>query len=118
MKIFDEEGNLLGDFIESQKDDISDTGCLAAIPLILLKVIPLTLLFLIFWLIYKAVKFILKWLCLGGLWLLKKLGEGCLWLLPKLGVGCLWLAKQLLRCIWWLLRLPFTLIFRKKTPKF
>ena len=118
MKIFDEDGNFLGEFIDSQKDDISDTGCLSAIPLILLKVIPLTIIVLILWLIYKAISFILKWLCIGGLWLLKKLGTGCLWLLPKMGVGCLWLAKQLLRCIWWLLRLPFTLIFRQKTPKF
>ena len=74
MKIFDEEGNLLGDFIESQKEDISDTGCLTAIPLILFKVLPLTLLFGILWLIYKAISFILKWLCIGGLWLLKKHG--------------------------------------------
>ena len=118
MKVFDENGNFLGDFIESQKEDIADTGCLAVIPLLLLKVLPLTLLVLILWLIYKAVSFILKWLCIGGLWLLKKIGLGCLWLLPKLGAVFLWLGKQLLRCIWWLLRLPFTLIFQKKTPKF
>ena len=96
MEIFDKDGKLLGEFIESQKDDLSDASCSGMLFILFFKVIPLIILVLILWTILRIISFILKWLCTGSLWLL----------------------KQLARCIWWLLRLPFCLILLKKLPEF
>lgn len=87
MKIFDEDGNFLGEFIEDSKDKISDSfddsvgnGCVTFLYMILLIIIVAII-----------------WYILKGIFIL---------------------CKFLLRIIWWLVRVPFCLIFRKEWPEF
>ena len=87
MELFDKDGNFVGEFIEKQKDDVSDafsTSWALGILCFFWKPIP-TIIVLLLWLIFKVIFSITK-LCL--------------------------------KCAWWLIRLPFCLIFQKKWPKF
>ena len=98
MKIFDEDGNFLGDFIADQKDKVSDSfdespgdGCLC-----ILYLIPFILIVIILYYLLKLFIII------------------CRYLLKLLVIIC----KFLIRIIWWILRLPFYLIFYRETPEF
>ena len=91
MKLFDENGNFVGEFISDSIEQVSDSykssfgdGCLA-IFIVLSVRFPILLLLIVLWLILKLIWIILKFA---------------------------------LRIVWWLVRLPFTLISRKKVPKF
>lgn len=87
MKVFDKDGNFLGEFIEDSKDKISDSfdesvgnGCITFLYMILIIVIVA-----IVWYIFK---------------------------------GIVLLFKFILRILWWIIRTPFCLIFRKEWPRF
>ena len=105
MKIFDECGNFLGDFVESTSDAIScakDTVCdLASVSIVLgiigfilapgitLAIIPILFIFHLFIAVIKTTINIVWWvilLIIGG--------------------------------VWWVIRLPFTLVFLKRFPEF
>ena len=87
MKVFDEHGNLLGEFIEDSKDKVSESfdnslpeGCVC-----LLYMIPVIILLYVLWLL--------------------------LGLMLKL-------CKLVLRAAWWVIRVPFCLIFLGEWPEF
>ena len=91
MKIFDEDGNFIGEFIsdsvEQAKDSYDDSGvsgCLFVSLLLSIK-FPFILVLIIFWYFLK-----LMWV----------------------------IFKFFLRIFWWIIRLPFTLIFRGEFPEF
>lgn len=95
MKIFDENGNYLGEFIEDTKEKVEDAfeeSWLWGIVFLLIVAPGWTLLGLIVWGLFKILKFVMV-------------------LLYKLLI-------LFLRCLWWILRLPFCLVFHHKTPKF
>lgn len=91
MKLFDEYGNYIGEFVENSVDNVTSSyqesfgaGC-AAVLIALVARFPI--------LIVLVILFAILWL---------------LWAILKLA----------LKIIWWLLRMPFTLIFRKEFPEF
>ena len=84
MEVFDKDGNLIGEFIDAQKKDISSggiscSGCLLA----LFKFSLIIVLVLILYGIIKALSYAFVWIYTGTKWLLKHIGRGCLWLLKK-----------------------------------
>lgn len=88
MKIFDEDGNYLGDFIEDTKDKIDDAfegSWLWGIVFLLIIAPGWTILGIIVISIFKLIKFIIK---------------------------------LIFKIIWWIIRLPFTLIFQHEFPEF
>lgn len=88
MKVFDEDGNFIGEFIEAEKDKITDSfdDGLWWLGLILLIISPFwTILVIILWLIFKLIFGIIKFL---------------------------------FKIIWWIIRLPFCLIFYREFPEF
>lgn len=107
MKIFDEGGNFLGEFVEDSKDKISDSfdesvgyGCATLLYMILLIVIVA-----IVWWLFKGVMFLGKFFLKVMWWLLRLAALSCWWLLQEIAYG-----------IWWLVRVPFTLVFYKEVP--
>lgn len=93
--VFDEDGNLIGHFLKSTKEGVSDAFGISWVwgIIFLLIIAPgWTLLGLLLFLLVKLVKFIF-------------------WLIANI-------IKFVLRCIWWLLRLPFYLIFYRDVPEF
>ena len=95
MKIFDENGNYLGEFFEDTKEKVEDAfeGSWLFGIIFLFFIAPWWTLFgLVVWGICKILKFVIV-------------------LLFKLAV-------LFLRCLWWLIRLPFCLIFLHEKPKF
>lgn len=95
MKVFDEHGNYLGEFIENTKEKVEDAFEISwfwGIIFLLIIAPGWTLLGLIVWGLFKAIKFIIV-------------------LLFKL-------VSLLSRCLWWLIRSPFYLIFQHEMPKF
>lgn len=100
MKLYDEFGNYVGEFIENTKEQVSDsfdisfgTGCLVILGILAFK-FPWLILVIIVWLLFKL------------LWIILKFVFRTLW-------WCLGLTAL---SIWWILRLPFTLIFQHKFP--
>ena len=95
MKLFDEDGNYIGEFFAATKEKVEDSFEDSWIwgLFVLLIIAPGWLLFgLIIWGIFKILKLI---------------------------VGLLFkLLLLLVRCIWWLVRLPICLIFYHEFPKF
>lgn len=91
MKIFDEDGNYLGEFIderiESASESISDSFAASWILGILCFL----------WQPVWTIIVILSWIILRSIYKLLKLS---------------------FKCIWWLIRVPFTLIFSKEWPTF
>ena len=84
MKVYDEDGNFLGDFISAEKEKIVETfdDGLWWLGLFFLFVAPFwTILVIILWLIFKLI---------------------------------INLIKLILKVIWWLIRLPFCLIFNRE----
>ncbi|MCI6266123.1 MAG: hypothetical protein MR598_04690 [Erysipelotrichaceae bacterium] len=88
MKVFDENGNFIGEFIEAEKEKIEESfeGGLWWLGIIFLFISP-------FWTILVI-----------GLWLIFKL--------------ILKLVKLIFKIVWWIVRLPFCLIFYKELPQF
>ena len=100
-EIFDGDGELIGHFLEKAKDSVSSAtsdigsgeGSIFGLILVLLIIAPgWALLGIVVWLIVKVIKLII-------------------WLL-------LIIIKFILRCIWWLIRMPFTLILYREFPEF
>ena len=105
MKLFDESGNFIGDFVESTSNTIScakDTVCdMADVSIVLgiigfilapgitLALIPILFVFHIF---ISVVKLTIK----------------IIW----------WIIILIMSSIWWVIRLPFTLLFLKRFPEF
>lgn len=88
MKVFDENGNYLGEFIEGTKDKIDDAfedSWIWGILFLLLIVPGWTILGIVLISIFKFISFILK---------------------------------LIFRTLWWTIRLPFYLIFFKEFPDF
>lgn len=95
MKVFDEDGEYLGEFIEASKEKVEDAFEVSWIwgIIVLLIVAPgWTIFGLVIWVIAKLIKLILT--------------------------SLFKLLKLLLRCIWWLIRLPIYLIFYHEMPEF
>lgn len=95
MKVFDENGNYLGEFIADTKEKVENAFEVSWFwGLIFLLIIApgWTLLGLVLWGLFKLIKLIVV-------------------LLFKLLIF-------LLRCLWWMIRLPFYMVFRHKTPIF
>ena len=88
MKVFDENGNCLGEFFEDTKEKIEDSfdGSWLGGIVFLLFIAP-------------------GWTILGIV----------LILLFKLIFGIIKLA---LKTVWWIVRLPFTLVFSREIPEF
>lgn len=104
MKIFDESGNYLGEFIEDKTDEIKEnvkdsfdisfsSGCLMLLSVFAIQ-FP--------WLIIV----IIGWLLLKLIWNIMKFIFRTLW----------WCLGLILLTIWWILRLPFTLVFYHELP--
>ena len=100
MKLYDEFGNYIREFIEDSKDRVTSSfedspgdGCLAVLSVILFS-LPWLILLVILWLVLKLIGIVLKFIMRTGWWLL----------------GLIVLS------IWWLIRLPFSLIFHHETP--
>lgn len=105
MKLFDESGNFIGDFIESTSDaincakdtvyDMADVSVVLGIigfilaPGVMLAIIPILFMFHLF---ISVVKLIIK----------------IIW----------WIILLIISSIWWVIRLPFTLVFLKRFPEF
>ena len=88
MKLYDDAGNFVGDFISAEKERIEETfdGGWWFLGIILLIASP-------FWTIFVIV----------------------LWLMLK---GIIKLIAFILRCIWWIIRLPFCLCLYGEIPEF
>lgn len=93
MKLFDEDGNYVGEFIKDSIEEVKDNAMDSfdenswILGLVLLLVVfP-------------------GWTILGGvIYLIIKI----IW----------WIFKILINSLWWLIRLPFTLIFKGEFPEF
>ena len=95
MKVFDEDGNYLGEFFENTREKVGDafeTSWILGIIVLLIIAPGWTLLGVILWGIFKTIKCILV-------------------LLAKL-------FMLLLRCLWWLIRLPVYAFFYRELPEF
>lgn len=88
MDVYDKDGNFLGEFIEAEKEKITETfdDGLWWLGIIFLIISP-------FWTILVF----------------------ALWLIFKLIVN---IIKFALKIIWWIIRLPFCLIFYRELPSF
>lgn len=100
-EIFDGDGELIGHFFEKAKDSISSAssdvssgeGSIIWLIIVCLIIAPgWTLLGILIWLIVKIVKIIF--------------------------LIAMTVIKFLLRCLWWVLRTPFCLIFHREFPEF
>lgn len=88
MKLYDENGSFVGDFIAAEKEKISETfdDGLWWLGIVFLIISP-------FWTIFVIV----------------------LWLILK---GIIKLIAFILRCVWWIIRLPFYLYLYGELPEF
>lgn len=106
-KVYDENDNLIGEFIEDAKESVSDSlgsgeiNWAAFLGLILLFVF-LWILSLIWAILWPVIKFI---------------GRLLWWLLKLIGLFAWWLLQEVAFALWWLVRLPFTTILYKETPE-
>ena len=88
MKVFDEDGNYLGEFIDGTKEkveDAFDSSWIWGIIFLLIIAPGWTILGIILISIFKLIKAIIR---------------------------------LVFKTIWWIFRLPFCLIFRRKFPEF
>ena len=95
MKIFDEDGKYLGEFIENTKEKAEDAfaeSWIWGIVFLLIIAPGWALIALAFWALLKLIKIV--------------------------GVLVFNFFVLLLRCLWWVIRLPFYLVFRHETPMF
>ena len=136
MKVFDESGNFLGEFIEATGETISTTkdivvdafsvsiilGILGLIfaPWLTILVIALIFIFKLFIFILKLVFMLLVLIAQGIYKLLTPIGKGLLKLFVLMGKG-IWhllliVVSLFFYSLWWLIRLPFTLIFLHRLP--
>ena len=94
-EIFDSEGNLIGHFLESAKhgvDSAFEVSWIWGLIFLLIVAPGWTLLGIILFLIIKLIRFIF-------------------WILISI-------LKIALRCVWWLIRLPYYRIFKHNFPRF
>ena len=94
-ELFDSEGNLIGHFLEKAKDNVESAFEVSWI-----------------WGLIALLIFAPGWTILGViLYLLIKLIRLIFWLLITI-------LKIVLRFIWWLIKLPFCLVFKHDIPRF
>ena len=107
-KVYDEDGNFVGEFIEEAKESVSDS--ISSGDVNWAALLGLILLFVFLWILSIVWDFVI--------WpVLKFIGRLLLWLLTLAGLSAWWLLQEFIYLLWWLIRLPFMAILYKEAPE-